>query len=691
MQTADTTATTTWTTSGAVTAREAGAALSGRGEQTALLVASAVIPQSFEPSLVARSTLDQGLVTGLSATLSYLVTVTTQDVLESAAAAVSRRAPADSWWANNRNTAVLLDLAALPAGVLAQLTLPRRPGERVIRGLVRQASWRLAVTGLGGATFGLIQAGTQRLDGIVGARGWIARFPVAVPAGFLVGVAVDAQQRRKLPDEPSTGEIALAHPVKAAGTGVGITVAVSAAAFAEHLIADSVGALLSAKLPGPNEFWKLAGHGLCLSGVVVAGRILFGHTIEKIEAGTTAVEPLLDDEAAHRWIGPTSSGSAESLVPWDTLGREGRRHTFTYVRPHPVADRPPGFPDLSIETVMSDRARATPIQVYVGLDSAPTAAERVELALAEMDRTQAWERSLLMLISPTGTGYVNYCAVAATQYLTRGDLATVTLQYSKRPSPLSLFKVADAREQNRLLWLRISDRVRRLEGRRPRVVLFGESLGAHTSQDVLLHWGTLGPQALGIERALWIGTPYSSGWMHQVTGAARPDVDPALITTVNDFGQIEAMSPEQRAGLRYVMVSHDNDGVTKFGADLIATRPRWLTSERPPVEIIAGYSPRGIPARMRWRPLTTFLQSMVDMKNAQIPGAFRAWAHDYRPDLTRFISEVFDLPASPEQLSSIEAALEKREALREQILSSEVLDATAAAESAAPEPAAKGG
>ena len=40
------------------------------------------------------------------------------------------------------------------------------------------------------------------------------------------------------------------------------------------------------------------------------------------------------------------------------------------------------------------------------------------------------------------------------------------------------------------------------------MVVFGESLGAHTSQDAFLHWGTLGPQALGIDRALWIGTPY---------------------------------------------------------------------------------------------------------------------------------------------------------------------------------------
>ena len=71
---------------------------------------------------------------------------------------------------------------------------------------------------------------------------------------------------------------------------------------------------------------------------------------------------------------------------------------------------------------------------------------------------------------------------------------------------------------------------------------------------------------------------------------------------------------------------------------------------------------------MRWRPITTFFQSLIDMKNAQIPGAYRAWAHDYRPDLTKFISEVFDLPASPRQLADVEAALERRETAREHLL-----------------------
>ena len=69
---------------------------------------------------------------------------------------------------------------------------------------------------------------------------------------------------------------------------------------------------------------------------------------------------------------------------------------------------------------------------------------------------------------------------------------------------------------------------------------------------------------------------------------------------------------------------------------------------------------------MRWRPVTTFFQVLVDMKNAQIPGAYRATRHDYRPDLTRFINTVYGLGATEEELRTVEAAVARREQVREQ-------------------------
>ena len=70
---------------------------------------------------------------------------------------------------------------------------------------------------------------------------------------------------------------------------------------------------------------------------------------------------------------------------------------------------------------------------------------------------------------------------------------------------------------------------------------------------------------------------------------------------------------------------------------------------------------------MRWRPVTTFFQSLVDMKNAQTSGPFGAWQHDYRADLPRFLSEVYGLPASEEQLRRVEQTIEARETVRERM------------------------
>jgi uncharacterized membrane protein len=45
--------------------------------------------------------------------------------------------------------------------------------------------------------------------------------------------------------------------------------------------------------------------------------------------------------------------------------------------------------------------------------------------------------------------------------------------------------------------------------RRPKVLVFGESLGAWTSSDVIMFQGTEGFDHYGIDRALWSGSPAS--------------------------------------------------------------------------------------------------------------------------------------------------------------------------------------
>ena len=158
------------------------------------------------------------------------------------------------------------------------------------------------------------------------------------------------------------------------------------------------------------------------------------------------------------------------------------------------------------------------IRVYVGLESAPTEEERVALAMRELERTNAFDREWLLIDLPTGTGYVNYAAVSVLEMLARGNCATVAMQYAARPSPLSLDRVGEGHKQARLLIDAISRAARATcrPSARPKVVLFGESLGAWTSQDAFLDQGTQGLIDAGIDYAIWIGTPHFSQWKEQV-------------------------------------------------------------------------------------------------------------------------------------------------------------------------------
>ena len=94
------------------------------------------------------------------------------------------------------------------------------------------------------------------------------------------------------------------------------------------------------------------------------------------------------------------------------------------------------------------------------------------------------------------------------------------------------------------------------------------------------------------------------------------------------------------------MITHANDAVGPFGPDLLVRAPDWLGP--------AATRAATVPAAQRWRSPTTFVQTLVDMKNAAnvIPGQFEAKGHDYRADLARFIREVYALPASDDQLAA---------------------------------------
>src|SRR5690606_31216497 len=113
-----------------------------------------------------------------------------------------------------------------------------------------------------------------------------------------------------------------------------------------------------------------------------------------------------------------------------------------------------------------------------GLNSAETVEERTARALAEMRRVGAFDRSVLVLATPTGTGWVDAAAIEPLEMLHRGDVATVALQYSYLASWLSLlFEPAYGSESARALFRAVYDHWTTLPaGDRPRLYLYGLSL-----------------------------------------------------------------------------------------------------------------------------------------------------------------------------------------------------------------------
>ncbi len=319
-----------------------GAGLAGRGEQTGLLVAAATAPGTFEPSLLPRSPVDQGIVTGLAMTMSYILTVTTQDVLEGIASTFAERMPGASGESRQRAAVTLVDLAVIPASLAAMRALTRRPGEPVgaghgsTGGVARWASPALVGPRLPSCSRAPDASTTHSTPG-AGSPGsrwrcrraspWVGRSTL----GSSVGCPTSRRARRPPPPTPyarwrSASASPGPCPLSPSGSGKSPT---------------SPGLRSADWLPGTDLFWKPVGHALCLGGLVFGGSVLWHRAMQKIEAGATEVEPVLNDETAHRFVGPTASGSTESLVPWDTLGREGRRHAFAYARPQP-RHRAPG-------------------------------------------------------------------------------------------------------------------------------------------------------------------------------------------------------------------------------------------------------------------------------------------------------------------------------------------------------------
>lgn len=630
---------------------------SSRAQQAGIVLAAAETPLSFQKTLMLRSDLDQGLVTGMSMASNYGIGVLVQEQIETLASLlVGSPEDDEKRW---RRLSLLLDLVAIGGGAAVQRAFAQKPDESLKRASIRTAGFWVSKAALAGFAVGALQALLSGRSDDGGRHSMKVVVPAA--AGFAALGEYNMRARRRT-DDHEIGEWKVSGS-RSVGIGTGVGLGVLALSWIEHELATGVSNGVARVLPGSPRFWKPAGHLVSLGAMAYGVKVLLVRVYRKIEATAETIEPAYEERPQT----PLVSGSAQSVVDWDSLSRAGRRNVATALGPK------------WIQKVVGEKAKQ-PIRVFTGIESADTEEARVQMAIDELDRTGAFKRGLLMVISPTGTGYANYVAIEATEYMTRGDMATVVMQYSMRPSPLSLDRVDEGRHLQRQLVRAIHER---LKGRKkkPRVVLFGESLGAWTSQDPYEHRGTDGLQDVGVERALWIGTPHQSKWKQQVLRDARSDVDRSLIGVFNDFEQLEMLPEDARAKLRFVMITHDNDAVASFWLDLLVQAPSWLGKNH-------ETRPKTVPKNEKWSSPTTFWQTAVDMKNAAnvVPGDFEATGHDYRKDLAVFIREVYALDVTDDQLADIETALREFELKRASLV--EEANAEAKADKAAAEPKA---
>lgn len=457
------------------------------------------------------------------------------------------------------------------------------------------------------------------------------------PALAVVVVVVGAQWQddvRALVGQPRQTSSALLVGVIACAVGL----ALLALARALHRLSRRVARLLGRWVPAPVA---------SLAGVVVvtllvywlAAGVLFRVVVDvadSVYAGSNAET----DEGVEPVTSPLRSGSPESVVTWDSLGRQGR----TFVAGGPSTTQ--------IATVTRETA-VEPIRVYAGLDSAGTADERAALVVEELERTGAFDREVLVVAGATGTGWTEPQQMAALEYLWGGDTAIATIQYSFLPSWISFLVDAErATDAGRELFDAVHARWSELpEDDRPQLVSYGLSLGSFAAQ---APFGSVGDLTARVDGALYVGTPnFTPLWQTVTRGrdAGSPEWQPV----VDDgeavrFGADAADLDDLGAGWdvpRVAYLQHASDPVVWWSWDLLTREPDWLAEPRGP----------DVSGRVRWFPVITFLQVTVDQFfGVSVPDGH---GHNYASQIVGAWSDVTQPPGwTAEDLAALQLLID---------------------------------
>jgi uncharacterized membrane protein len=290
------------------------------------------------------------------------------------------------------------------------------------------------------------------------------------------------------------------------------------------------------------------------------------------------------------------SGGPESLVSWESLGHQGRIFVD-------------GGPTVEQLTAFNGTPAVEPIRAYAGLNSADGIQATAKLAARELQRTGGLDRAVVAVGTTTGTGWINAAAASSLEYMFNGDTAIVSMQYSFLPSWLSfLVDKQNALKAAQALFEAVDELVREMpEAQRPKLVVFGESLGAFGGEAPFLALNNLIARTDG---ALFSGPTFNNMIWTDLTRNRDPGSPEWLpiyyqgqnVRFVDEPRDLQR--PDEPWGQpRVVYLQHASDPIAWFSPDLLFAEPDWLREPR-------GYD---VSPDTRWIPIVTFLQVSADM------------------------------------------------------------------------------
>jgi uncharacterized membrane protein len=334
------------------------------------------------------------------------------------------------------------------------------------------------------------------------------------------------------------------------------------------------------------------------------------------------------------------SGGPESLVKWATLGHQGR----IFVQ---------AGPSVAKLTDFNGAPATEPIRAYAGLNSADGIAATAELAAAELERTGGLQRAVVAVATTTGTGWINEAEADALEYMYNGNTAIVSMQYSFLPSWLSfLVDKENARRAGQALFEAVDKRVRQLpEGQRPKLVVFGESLGSFGGEAPFMSLNNILARTDG---ALFSGPTFNNTVWLQLT-ATRDDGSPQWLPIFNHGDNVRFVarpsdlvrpSASWPGRPKVVYLQHASDPIAWWTPDLLFKSPDWLREKR-------GYD---VLPQTHWIPVVTFLQVSADMAVAvDVPDGH---GHHYVADVANGWAEVLSPPGwTPDKTAKLRPLL----------------------------------